>query len=105
VIPALQQAPGAGDRDIGKHWRDHVGCSLQHAISVVRVVALPTRRAISSMLTPWWLIKLTNVVRSSRGVQPFPAPEPLPPGRGVVLQPDTGGPGIGPIMAREPARR
>ena len=26
------------------------------------------------MLTPWWLIKLTNVVRSSRGVQLSPAP-------------------------------
>jgi hypothetical protein len=29
VVPAVQQAPGAGDRDIGKHWRDHVGCGLQ----------------------------------------------------------------------------
>lgn len=28
VVPAVQQAPGA-DRDIGKHWRDHVGCGLQ----------------------------------------------------------------------------
>ena len=25
------------------------------------------------MLTPWWLIRLTNVVRSSRGVQPSPS--------------------------------
>ncbi len=32
MIPALQQAPGAGDRDIGKHWRNHVGSSLQHAL-------------------------------------------------------------------------
>jgi len=40
---------------------------------VVRVVAWPTRRAISSMLTPWWLIKLTKEVRSSRGVQSSPA--------------------------------
>jgi predicted amidohydrolase YtcJ len=28
------------------------------------------------MLTPWWLIKLTNVVRSSRGVQLSPVPVP-----------------------------
>src|SRR5690348_6953607 len=26
------------------------------------------------MATPWWLMRLTNVVRSSRGVQPSPAP-------------------------------
>jgi hypothetical protein len=29
------------------------------------------------MLTPWWLIKLTKEVRSSRGVQPSPAPAPV----------------------------
>jgi hypothetical protein len=29
VAPVVQQAPGAGDRDIGKRWRDHAGCSLQ----------------------------------------------------------------------------
>jgi hypothetical protein len=26
VAPLLQQAPGAGDRGIGKHWRNHAGC-------------------------------------------------------------------------------
>jgi hypothetical protein len=29
---------------------------------------------VSSTATPWWLIKLTNVVRSSRGSHPPPAP-------------------------------
>jgi len=29
VVPALQQAPGAGDRDTGEHWRDHAGGGLQ----------------------------------------------------------------------------
>ena len=29
VAPALQQAPGAGDRDIGKHGGDHAGGGLQ----------------------------------------------------------------------------
>jgi len=29
VAPAVQQAPGAGDRGSGNHGRDHVGCSLQ----------------------------------------------------------------------------
>ena len=48
--------------------------SRRWTTSVVRVVACPARRAISSMLTPWWLIRLTKVVRSSRGVQPSPAP-------------------------------
>jgi hypothetical protein len=43
-------------------------------VTVVRVVAWPTRRAISSMLTPWWLMRLTNEVRSSRGVQSSPMP-------------------------------
>ena len=42
--------------------------------SVVRVEACLTRRAISSMLTPRWLSRLTKVVRSSRGVQLPPMP-------------------------------
>jgi hypothetical protein len=29
VAPAVQQAPGAGDRGSGNHGRDYVGCSLQ----------------------------------------------------------------------------
>jgi hypothetical protein len=29
VAPALQQVPGAGERDIGKHWGEHAGCGLQ----------------------------------------------------------------------------
>ena len=29
VAPVVQQVPGAGDRDIGEHWRDHAGCGLQ----------------------------------------------------------------------------
>jgi len=32
VVPALQQAPGAGDRDIGEHGRDHPGCGLQRPL-------------------------------------------------------------------------
>jgi hypothetical protein len=54
--------------------------SRRYTISVVRVEACPASRAISSMLTPRWLSRLTNVVRSSRGVQPS---RPRPPGRPV----------------------
>jgi hypothetical protein len=43
--------------------------SRRYTTSVVRVEAWPTSRAISSILTPRWLIRLTNEVRSSRGVQ------------------------------------
>ena len=43
--------------------------SRRYTTSVVRVEACPTSRAISSMLTPRWLIRLTNEVRSSRGVR------------------------------------
>jgi hypothetical protein len=32
VVPALQQAPGAGDREIGDHWRNHAGCGLQRPL-------------------------------------------------------------------------
>src|SRR6266496_6508374 len=48
--------------------------SRRYTTSVVRVEACPARRAISSMLTPRWLIKLTKEVRSSRGVQQSPVP-------------------------------
>jgi hypothetical protein len=40
VVSALQQAPGAGDRDIGEHGGNHVGCSrqcaLQHGRTAIR---------------------------------------------------------------------
>jgi hypothetical protein len=48
--------------------------SRRYTTSVVRVEACPARRAISSVLTPRWLMTLTNEVRSSRGIQPSPVP-------------------------------
>ena len=51
--------------------------SRRYTTSAVPVEACPTRWAISSMLTPRWLMTLTNDVRSSRGVQPSPIPATL----------------------------
>jgi hypothetical protein len=60
-------------RDLGA-CRDHRSQFPPVDNSVVRVEACPTTRAISSMLTPRWLIRLTNEVRSSRAVQSSPIP-------------------------------
>ncbi len=49
--------------------------SRRYTTSVVRVEANGlASRAIASMLTPLWLMRLTKEVRSSRGVQLSPAP-------------------------------